>query len=307
MSKAKVALWKQPRGYATVENGATVGAVLGQNLFYPSGALVKVEDFQTSPANATGKTLWSMIASIPAPVQALAGVSGTGVFVVTGTGTGVLGDTDDVTEGSTNKYYTDERAQDAVAAMFAAGTQTGITFTYNDASNSMSATVSGGGGGGAMTLLGTATVTGSAASQLTISSLSLSSYKSFFVTFALKNATGSASNISIYYNSDTTAANYAAEGCTYSTTTVSASRVSSGIVDSLPASETLTGEFRVQNDFDGRPRARYFGNRDSAANITMRHAVHRWSSASNVTGITLDSSVANALAVGSTISVYGLS
>lgn len=37
--------------------------------------------------------------------------------------------------------YTDEDAQDAVALMFAAGTHTGITFTYNDAANSMSATV----------------------------------------------------------------------------------------------------------------------------------------------------------------------
>lgn len=36
--------------------------------------------------------------------------------------------------------YTDEKAQDAIAAMFAAGTQTGITVTYNDGSNSMSLT-----------------------------------------------------------------------------------------------------------------------------------------------------------------------
>jgi hypothetical protein len=49
--------------------------------------------------------------------------------------------TDDLTEGSTNKYFTDERAQDAVAAMIAAGTQVGITFTYNDAGNALSATV----------------------------------------------------------------------------------------------------------------------------------------------------------------------
>ncbi len=43
--------------------------------------------------------------------------------------------------------YTDESAQDAVAAMIAAGTQTGITATYNDAANSLSFTVAGGGGG----------------------------------------------------------------------------------------------------------------------------------------------------------------
>jgi len=50
--------------------------------------------------------------------------------------------TSDLAEGA-NLYFTDERAQDAVAAMIAAGTHTGITFTYNDAANSLSATVTG--------------------------------------------------------------------------------------------------------------------------------------------------------------------
>jgi hypothetical protein len=42
--------------------------------------------------------------------------------------------------------YSDEQSQDAIAAMFAAGTHTGVTFNYNDAAHSMSATVSGSGG-----------------------------------------------------------------------------------------------------------------------------------------------------------------
>lgn len=44
--------------------------------------------------------------------------------------------------------YTDEQAQDAIAALLAAGSHTGITFTYDDANNKLSATVTGGGGGG---------------------------------------------------------------------------------------------------------------------------------------------------------------
>lgn len=48
--------------------------------------------------------------------------------------------TDDVSEGSTNKYFTDERAQDAVAAALAAGTHTNITVTYDDNTNSISLT-----------------------------------------------------------------------------------------------------------------------------------------------------------------------
>lgn len=42
-----------------------------------------------------------------------------------------------VPEG-TNLYFTDERAQDAVAAAFASGSHTGITVTYNDETNSIS-------------------------------------------------------------------------------------------------------------------------------------------------------------------------
>lgn len=38
--------------------------------------------------------------------------------------------------------YTDEQVQDAVAALIAAGTHAGVSFVYNDASNTLSATVS---------------------------------------------------------------------------------------------------------------------------------------------------------------------
>jgi len=48
--------------------------------------------------------------------------------------------TDNISEGTTNKYFTDERAQDAVAAALAAGTHTNITVTYNDNANSISLT-----------------------------------------------------------------------------------------------------------------------------------------------------------------------
>jgi len=46
--------------------------------------------------------------------------------------------TDALSEGSTNKYFTDERAQDATAASLAAGSHTNITVTYNDVANSIS-------------------------------------------------------------------------------------------------------------------------------------------------------------------------
>lgn len=172
MKKAKVALYQQPRGFVTVENGATAGATFGVDLKWPDGTLVKESDFSGSAPAQTGvqQTLWSLVLQIPATVQALAAATGTGFYSsagvfrtfqntttitwtnpdgVSGAPSATFsGTTDDVTEGSTNKYFTDERAMDAIAAMIAAGTQTGITITYNDAGNSMSFTVAGGGGGG---------------------------------------------------------------------------------------------------------------------------------------------------------------
>lgn len=59
----------------------------------------------------------------------------------------------------TTQLYTDEKAQDTVAAMFANGTHTNITFTYDDVNNSISATAqaSGGGGGTTYDLIGSNT------------------------------------------------------------------------------------------------------------------------------------------------------
>ena len=67
-----------------------------------------------------------------------------------------------------SQVYTDEKAQDAVATMFANGTHTNITFTYDDVNNSISASAQGGGGGGGTTydLLGTSTTSNNAILRL---------------------------------------------------------------------------------------------------------------------------------------------
>ena len=51
--------------------------------------------------------------------------------------------TANISEAGSNLYFTDERAQDSTANLFANGTHSGITFTYNDAGNSISANVTG--------------------------------------------------------------------------------------------------------------------------------------------------------------------
>lgn len=54
-------------------------------------------------------------------------------------------DTDNLTEGSSNLYFSDERAQDAAASMITGGSHTNLTATYNDGSNTIDLAVSGGG------------------------------------------------------------------------------------------------------------------------------------------------------------------
>ena len=62
------------------------------------------------------------------------------------------------------QFYTDEEAQDAAATMFANGTHTNITFTYDDVNNAINAVAQAGGGGGGTTydLLGSNTTSNNA-------------------------------------------------------------------------------------------------------------------------------------------------
>jgi len=53
-------------------------------------------------------------------------------------GADAAGNTDELTEGSTNLYFTDERAQDAIGNAITGGTQTNISVTYDDSTNTYS-------------------------------------------------------------------------------------------------------------------------------------------------------------------------
>lgn len=85
----------------------------------------------------------------------------------------VVLNTNDVTEGTTNKYYLAERAQDDVAAALVAGVHTGITFTYNttpqDSGNRIDAVVTASGtiNSGAISTLPFYSATGTVLSSTT--------------------------------------------------------------------------------------------------------------------------------------------
>lgn len=163
-----------------------------------------------------------------------------------------------------------------------------------------------GGGSGAMTLLDAATVSGSAASTITISGLDLSAYKAFIVYFSLKNATASTATVSLYYNSDTTATNYYQQLIT-GNGGLSGSRTNNGLISSLVASEIACGEINIQRDLNGRPHARSHTTSGAPATILLQDFAHVRDNTANVTEVTLSSSVASAFDIGSGFRIYGIS
>ena len=64
---------------------------------------------------------------------------GFGVFFTTRNLTGFT--SDDLTEGSTNKYATNETVQDIVGGMVTGNTESGITVEYQDADGTLDFTV----------------------------------------------------------------------------------------------------------------------------------------------------------------------
>jgi hypothetical protein len=164
----------------------------------------------------------------------------------------------------------------------------------------------GGGGGGSMTTIGTFTVTGSAATTLAATGLDLSAYEAFFVVVNAENATGSAASISLFYNADTTATNYYRQSFYQSNATTGGARTNNANVFALDANECTNAQMFISRDRDGRARCRCHSVQGAAASILLALYSHIWTNTGNVTDITLSSSVSNSLAVGTTMTIYGI-
>lgn len=164
----------------------------------------------------------------------------------------------------------------------------------------------GGGGGGSMTTIGTFTVTGSAATTLAASGLDLSAYKAFFVLVKADNATGSPAAVSMYYNADTTATNYYTQSHSRDNSTSGGSRSNSAVVFALDANENTNAAIHVFKDLDGKARAMSSSIRGAASAVQLNNHYMVWTSNANVTDIKLSSSVSNSLAIGTTMTIYGI-
>jgi len=94
--KSRVQLYGITGKYVVVETDATIGATVGKDLRWPNGSVVTEDDLKPKAPTSTGPNT-----------------------------------SDDVNEGQFNRYFTDERAQDAVGSILADSAT--IDFTYDDA------------------------------------------------------------------------------------------------------------------------------------------------------------------------------
>jgi len=177
----------------------------------------------------------------------------------------------------------------------------------SDGTDALWGTVGGGSGGGLVDL-GIGTVTGSAATSLTVSGLNLGAYRSFLIFYALKDAAaGAVGTISLFYNSDTTVTDYNEQSLTLNGAAVTSARANDARMGNLDPNRYVTGFIHVEKDVNGRASALVFCNRDNSAGIVWQSCMHTWTTNfANVTSVTMSSSIANQLAVNSTFVVFGI-
>ena len=160
-------------------------------------------------------------------------------------------------------------------------------------------------GVGSLTLVGTATVTGAAATALTVSGLDLDAHGGLYqIEIIGDNGSGSTANMSLYFNGDTAAANYFEERVATSAGSVSGTGGNDAIVSNPTTTQSFSLTGSLRRDFDGFARMNFASSRGLPSGRITNTGWLMYNVVANVTSITLSSSVASALSVGTTINVY---
>lgn len=150
-----------------------------------------------------------------------------------------------------------------------------------------------------------AAVSGSAATTLTVDQINLDEDVIWFLWIKLKNATGSATSIRMYFNADSTATNYDRETLTGTGVTAAAANTNSPIFTVLPANSYITAAGFVFNDMQPAPRSLIMASEHTTTNMVIRLTSTVWRTTSTTpTQIVLSATAANSLDVGSAIAVY---
>lgn len=187
----------------------------------------------------------------------------------------------------------------------AAGTSGKFLKTQGAAADPMWDTPSGGGGSGAYTFVNSAVIAGAAATNLTISSLDLDADEEYVVRLEILNATAATPNISMFYNADTTAGNYDSQGTSFDGAGTTSARANTAVIGGLSASTSATFEIWLRRNLSAKVMAHAQVIRGTTTTMFAQSFSTQWRTAStNVTGITINSSTASALAIGSKITVW---
>lgn len=160
---------------------------------------------------------------------------------------------------------------------------------------------------GVMSFQGSATVTGSAATDLTISGLDLDAYGVIYLEIKADNATGSVVNFSIYFNGDTTATNYYNERISSTGGVVTGTGGNTGeFSTNIAGNQSVTMQAWIRRNFDGYIRSQFINTRGAASARVINYGWHFYDVSTNITSVTLHSSGANSLSVGTLINVWAI-
>ncbi len=163
-------------------------------------------------------------------------------------------------------------------------------------------------GVGALTPVARTIVSGGAVTSVTFSGLDLDAAGTYIVKMSLKNATGSASAVSMTYNADTTATNYRSEVSQAAGSSATAANSNNALITSMQASGDGICHVEIRKPVAGcKIKATSTYTYDTGASLTWASRAHEWVTVStNVTSITFTGSVASSIANDSVIEIYKL-
>lgn len=152
--------------------------------------------------------------------------------------------------------------------------------------------------------VGETTVTGSAATQMQVTGLDLSTDQEYYIRAEAKNA--NAGTMAIYFevNGSTTTTGYYREVIAGNNTTLAGQRDNAPTLRTALTGEVMSFRLWLALDFDGKPRLSWISG--YSAGSTLQHASGSWlfNTAGNVTSIEIVGASATSLAVGSKMKVF---
>lgn len=152
--------------------------------------------------------------------------------------------------------------------------------------------------------VGETTVTGSAATQMQVTGLDLSTDQEYYIRAEVKNA--NAGTMAIYFevNGSTTTTGYYREVIAGNNTTLAGQRDNAPTLRTALTGEVMSFRLWLALDFNGKPRMSWISG--YSAGSTLQHASGSWlfNTAGNVTSVEIVGASASSLAVGSKMKVF---